>query len=193
MLNGLRFGLTFDQFRTATYLQQWVELHQFRPSQSPLVAPKYWWHYAAKCVIGQRSGQAHRRAHRWDFTRLPGAAARRRRYVELYKRKLAVDAIAAGEDVGSAAGDKVLPAGIAREIDNLEVKLLTFEQALLYRYLAEVSAACVCANSVHASVSLWKPDVLNTGRLNDYGSVGSIVVTVIGDKGKGGLECVVYC
>lgn len=143
-LNGLRFGLTFDQFRTATYLQQWVELHQFRPSQSPLVAPKYWWHYAAKCVIGQRSGQAHRRAHRWDFTRLHGAAARRRRYVELYKRKLAVDALAAGEDTGLAAGDKVLPAGIAREIDNLEVKLLTFEQALLYRYLAEVCTVCVC-------------------------------------------------
>ena len=57
-----------------------------------------------------------------------------------------MDAIAAGEDVGSAAGDKVLPAGIAREIDNLEVKLLTFEQALLYRYLAEVSAACVYAS-----------------------------------------------
>ena len=142
-LNGLRFGMNFDQFVSATYLQQWVELHQFRPVHPPTVKPRHWWHYAVKCVCGRRSGAGHRHESRWDFGRLVGATGRRRLYVALYKRKLAAEA-AAAED---APGEKVLPPAIAAQLDAIEVKELTYEQAILYRYLAEVRrrvCGCVC-------------------------------------------------
>lgn len=135
-LTDLAVALNYEQFRCATYLQQWVALHQFRPTQSVTAAPRHWWHYAVKCVCGHRGGGAHRQAARWDFRRVIGASARRRRYVELWKHRLLADAAAAGEDVGAAAA---LPTGIAREIDNVEIRYLTVEQALLYRYLAEAS------------------------------------------------------
>ena len=138
VLNGLSFAFNYDQFRCATYLHQWIELHSHRPAQSPKLAPRHWWHYAVKCILGHRSGVQKRQETRWDFSRIHGASRRRTRYVELYKLKLAADAAAAGEDVGSSAASKTLPAAVARELDNIEVKQLTFEQALLYRFIAEV-------------------------------------------------------
>lgn len=159
-LSALRFGLNHEQYRCAMYLQHWLALHQFRPTQSPKDAPRHWWHYAVKCVTGHRSDGSHRQARRWDFDRVQGVGIRRTRYIELYKYRLRVEAAAAGEDAGTT--DKALPASVARELDLLEVKHLTFEQALLFRFIAEVWEYFACSShwswSTHCCYVFSSPD-----------------------------------
>ena len=78
------------------------------------------------------------------FDQIRGCSKRRQRYVSLYKEKLRADMNAVDDSAAPApgtdpsAGGVTLSLAVVTEIDDIEVKQLTFEQVLLFRFLAEV-------------------------------------------------------
>ncbi len=90
---------------------------------------------------------------------IAACSRRRERYVQLYKKQIASDASMFDDAVSTSVGISPFE---ATELDRIEIKELSFEQALLFRYIAEVrgttnvdavcDGVCVC---IAVAVWLW--------------------------------------
>lgn len=79
----ISLALNHEQYHNLTFLYQWVSLHQYRPTMSPIADPRGWWEYAYQLATRKPLPRLRKRLSPASIVKL---GARRRRYVALYKR-----------------------------------------------------------------------------------------------------------